>query len=369
MIEIKVAMIGWEYPPHIVGGLGKHCFNLSNELTKLGVEVDFFSPQFFDESSYDDGNFHMHKIPGVIKGRLYSHYSTNENVSSYAEKIANELNIIRPDVVHGHDWISVDALKRAKELGYKTVLTLHSLDFMRSGMPTKVSSIEREGCNIADKIITVSNYMKEQISRRYGVDEKKIIVIYNGIENVPYHFSESEIESVREKFGKFVLFLGRLTYQKGPEYLIYAGKLLHGAHIVFAGSGDIDGLKTLSKSLGVNATFLGFVSEREKFLLYKAAAVYVSPSIYEPFGITIGEALKSSAAVVSSRAGITELLEDGHDYLEFKARDSYDLASKIEIVMNDEGFASELGKNGKRKVDELTWEKCARETLKVYKRI
>ncbi len=357
-MKIKIAMIGWEYPPHIVGGLGKHCYNLVNELLKLGHEIYFFSPSFFGEKSYDDGNFHMIKINGVTNGRIYSHYSTSENVDGYAKKVYDYLKLIKPDIVHGHDWISVKALNMAKSAGMKTLLTIHSLDYMRSRMKTKLYDIERDGCR-NHHLITVSNWMKGDIERRFGVDNSDIHVVYNGV--------EAPMESEKKDCGNMVFYIGRYTFQKGVEYIIYAAKILkrHDVSFVFAGSGS-DELEQLSDDIGVNAKFLGFVDDRQKYSLYRSAKLFVSPSIYEPFGITIGEALSVGTPVVATDSGITEILEEGKDYLRFEKRDSSDLSEKINLLLNDEKYARELGKSGMKKVSKLTWKKAAVETSNIY---
>jgi len=374
---MKIAMIGWEYPPHIIGGLGKHCYNLCKNLLKNPKnEIHFFSPQFFDEKSYTDGNFHMHKIPGIVKGKIYSHYSMNENIGSYDEKISKIIDDIKPDIVHGHDWVSIDSLKSASEKNYKTILTLHSLDYMRSGLKTSISDLEKEGCEIADKIITVSKWMKNAIIEKYNIKPKKIEVIYNGIEKFDIGQNDEEkskkLKQILGLEGKdIVLYIGRMTIQKGIEYILYAAKKMNrdNTTFIFAGNGNTDNLKSFAKSLGVDAKFFGFIPEDEKKLYYMMADVFVSPSLYEPFGITIGEALSVGTPVLATQSGITELLKDGKDFILFEKKNSDDLATKLSMLLNNKELAHNIGENGKKTVEKISWKDCALKTEKLYRRL
>ncbi len=374
---MKIAMIGWEYPPYIVGGLGKHCYNLVKSLLEdKSNEIHFFSPQFFDEKSYDNENFHMHKISGIVSGEVYSHYSMNEDIGDYAEKISLLLNGIKPDIVHGHDWISVKALEYAHKKGYKTVLTLHSLDYMRSGVKTSISKIEKEGCETADKIITVSSWMKEEIVKNYNIEPEKIKVVYNGIEKAVITKEDREkAYQLKDKLGlegkDIVFYLGRLTLQKGAEYILYAAKKMKRPNTVFlfGGRGNIENLESFARTLDVNAKFVGYIPEDEKKLYYLISNVFVSPSLYEPFGIAIGEALSFGVPVIATQSGITELLKKGRDYILFKKRDSIELAKKISELLDNKMLAIKIGRNGKKAVEGITWKKCSEETMKVYNEV
>jgi glycosyltransferase involved in cell wall biosynthesis len=282
------------------------------------------------------------------------------------------------DVIHGHDWFGVEASGiLSKETGKPWVLTLHSLEYMRSCGPGKKSvmeRLERKGAKGCDRLITVSRFMKESIARDYEVDQGKIEVVYNSAS-----MGKGNPGEIRKKLGlgkrPLVLFIGRLSQQKGVEYLIYsAGAVLEKipeARFVVAGEGNLKGsLEKFSRHVGLDGKiiFAGFVPEKELPSYYSAADVFVYPSVFEPFGISVLESLLSGTPAITSReAGVMEMLPEMASLKGVKPGDSEELADRIVRILKDRRRVSDR-ENGIL-ARTYSWEKSAREILNIYQKV
>jgi len=287
---MKVLMFGWEFPPYISGGLGTACFGMTEALSRKGVEILFVIPHAEGrieashvklklasevEAVFQDVLTHHHPYPGIVppagapaKWHITGKYGKNimDEVRAYGEaarRIARQEDF---DLIHIHDWMTVYAGLAAREVsGRPLVFHVHSLEFDRSGEqvnPT-IYEIERLGLREADRIISVSNYTKDMIVRHYGIDPARITVVHNAVDQRDDLFLSANENRPREKI---VLFLGRITYQKGPDYFVDAAakvlQVIPNVTFVMAGTGDIA------------APYRGAGSEsrlREAFSLYRVS--------------------------------------------------------------------------------------------------
>jgi glycogen(starch) synthase len=369
-------MLGWEYPPFKAGGLATHCFGLTRSLADLGVSVDFFMPKTGHGVVSDRKGLRIVEVgecevfpydrPDVkeIGGGFFDAvYFYNELlvgcVLSNAERVGGY------DVVHCHDWLTMRAgmvLKRV--LGVPLVVTVHSTEFDRCGwlFPNDwFVDLEREGMVAADRVIAVSHFTKRVLVERYGIDEGRVVVVHNAVYPV----------GVGVKRG-IVLFLGRLTVQKGAEFFLRAAckvkDFVPDVRFVVAGSGDLlPRLVSEAIDLGISdrVVFTGRLSDEEVRYLYGISSVYVMPSVSEPFGITALEAASAGTPVVVSRsAGFSEVFGS---CLRVDFWDVDEMANKIVSLLRYDVLRRVLSVEGGREVGLFTWDRVAGRTLDVYR--
>ena len=420
-------MFGWEFPPHITGGLGTACYGLTKGLLTHGAEVLFVVPKTFgdeDQSvarivnasdvklSFTEENKNEYwkrltyieinstMIPYVspeefkkVRGNDvldHTDYIKNifseefkfsgkygpdlmQEVARYAlvgAKIASENDF---DIIHAHDWLTYSAGVAAKEIsGKPLVVHLHATEFDRSGehVNQDVYGIERMGLNAADMVIAVSNLTRQIAIDKYGVDPSKIVTVYNAVEP-----SEDE-RTVYQRHvkEKVVTFLGRVTFQKGPDYFIEAAnKVLKkdpNVRFVMAGSGDM--LNKMIKrvaQLGISTKFhfTGFLKGEEVNHMFSISDVYVMPSVSEPFGISPLEAMRSNVPVIISRqSGVAEVLNYA---IKINFWDIDAMADSIYGLIHYPAISRMFIKHGKVEVDNLKWENAAFEVYKIYSKM
>lgn len=277
------------------------------------------------------------------------------------------------DVVHAHDWLTFPAgVAVARATGKPLVVHVHSTEYDRSGENgnTLVRDIEREGCHAATRIIAVSRRTKAVLVDRYNLPEDKIEVVYNGIENGPAN-PDIKIPPKIAKDDKIVLFLGRVTMQKGPEYFIQAAKrvldIMDNVKFVVAGTGDkIQELIEMAARAGIGpkVVFTGFLRGDDVEKVYKMADVYVMPSVSEPFGIAPLEAISHDVPVIMSKqSGVSEVIEHA---LKVDFWDTDEMANKIIAVLRHPPLGATLREHADLEVRKLTWEGAAAKCLVVY---
>jgi len=375
----RVAMIGWEFPPFISGGLGVHCLMLTRELSRSGAGVDFYMPRM-DEGGVGSHHSHLKIIEVPASGGINPYPLTKKNydsnffaaVEEYNARVVESFESFDAEVVHCHDWITVKAgIEINRRYGIPLVLTIHSTEYDRSAffMPQDwIIDVEREGMNTADAVIAVSNWTKNMLMDKYGIPSVKIYAVYNGIDVSAFARVGGRDY---EQGGKRVLFLARLTRQKGPRYFITAAKKVldevGDAEFVVAGKGEMLGeLIELSLELGIphRIRFVGFVPDDEIMDLYNDSEVYVLPSVSEPFGISILEAMASGLpVVVSDSTGVGEALKNA---LKVPYWDTDEMANKIIALLKSRELRECIGNSGKTECRKFTWAKCANETMRVY---
>jgi glycogen(starch) synthase len=310
----------------------------------------------------------------VAAGKSSEHYggdlfSEVQRYSALASEIARQENF---DVVHAHDWMTFPAgLAVAAMKGVPLVVHVHSTEFDRSGVhvDSRIYDIERRGMHGAMKVIAVSYLTKNQVTHQYGVDASKVEVVYNAIETNGHGFDEEKYKIHKDE--KIVLFLGRITMQKGPEYFLAAAKkvleVMDNVKFVMAGSGDMT-RRTIEMAaamgIGHKVLFTGFLRGPDVERVFKMADLYVMPSVSEPFGIAPLEAMSHDVPVIiSKQSGVSEVLTHA---LKVDFWDVNEMANKIIAVLKHPPLASTLRQHGSFEVSRLSWTDAARACMGVY---
>jgi len=389
-------MFGWEFPPFSMGGLGTACYGLTKGLSKNKVQVLFVIPNAEYEalSEYVDLKSAEKLIPELKIKRvdsLMTPYITNQEYIQirkeqkkgiYGDNLFNEVKLYAErakkivkqenfDIIHAHDWMTYPAGIQAKKItGKKLILHIHATEYDRTGDlggNPEVHKIEKEGLLFADKIIAVSQFTKNKIIEKYGIPENKIKVVHNAVdfdveETKPFKISKDE---------KVVLFLGRITLQKGPDYFVEAAKKVlekdPNVKFIIAGTGDME-LQIIKKvaalGLGDKILFSGYLRGKDVDRAYKLADLYVMPSVSEPFGITPLEALRNNIPVIiSKQSGVSEVLQHA---LKVDFWDINELTNKILSVLKYRALHHELTKHGTKELKKFSWEKQALLCKQVY---
>ena len=418
-------MFGWEFPPHITGGLGTACFGLTRGLVKQNIEVLFVVPKAYgdeDNSSIrllaaeevDVGQTNLdlkdfwskisfleissNIVPYVDpeefqklieqsqregtsinetsfqrKFKFSGKYGANlyEEVTRYA-LIATTLALKENfDVIHAHDWLTYPAGIAAKMVsGKPLVVHVHATEFDRSGenINKYVFEIEKRGMEVADKIITVSNLTRNIVINKYGIPEEKVVTVHNAVD---FSSDYDNISGNRVLPEQIVTFLGRVTFQKGPDYFVEAAnkvlKKYDNVRFVMAGSGDMLNrmIRRVAK-LGISHKFhfTGFLKGQDVNRMFLLSDVYVMPSVSEPFGISPLEAMRSSVPVIiSKQSGVAEVLKYAIkiDFWDIDA-----MADSIYGLLNYKALANFFIHYGQEEVNNLKWENAAQGVKEVY---
>jgi glycosyltransferase involved in cell wall biosynthesis len=368
---MKVAMLGWEYPPFKVGGLGTHCYGLTRSLADKDVKVDFYMPKTKHKFDNDKDNLKIVEV-GETEIFPYDRPEDKELAGQFFEAVYryNELLVSKVkgkyDAIHCHDWLTMKAGVAIKEkTGTPLVLTVHSTEYDRSGWlyPNQwFIDIEREGMEKADKIIAVSHFTKRVIVEKYGINPDKITVVHNAV----YPIGEGEKKNI-------VLFLGRLTIQKGPEFFLKTAKKVlehEDTRFVVAGMGDmLPRLISQAVDMGISnrVIFTGKLTEDEVRHIYQISSVYVMPSVSEPFGITALEAISAGTpTIVSNTAGVSEAFQN---CMRVDFWDTDEIANKIIALLRYDALRNTMNEQSKKEIALFTWDHVAENTLSVYRNV
>lgn len=391
-------MFGWEFPPNNSGGLGVACKGLVHGLSEEGVGVTFVLPQkmradgararfrFADPHTrlttsaaalYDPYLSPVrYRLRAITKGKPFAGSSLIEKVVWYAGRAGSIAEDEPHDVIHAHDWLTYLAGIEAKEKsGKPLVVHVHATEFDRTGngLPNAdVFAIEKGGMEAADRVVAVSAFTKAILVERYGIPEGKIDVVHNVLEPPdPPAASLALVDRLKAEGKKIILFVGRLTLQKGPDYFLKTARRVidvdRRAHFVIAGSGDMeDQLRRLADRLGIagHVSFPGFLRGKELSSLYDAADVYMMPSVSEPFGLTCLEALSFGLpSIISRQSGVSEVARHC-----FKSDfwDVEDMASKILAVLKYPALAQAMGMEGPREATRFRWRDAGRRCRAIY---
>ncbi|MEM2525375.1 MAG: glycosyltransferase family 4 protein [Candidatus Methanomethylicaceae archaeon] len=408
---MNVCILAWEYPPRIIGGLGTYVYELSRQLVKMEHNVFVFT---LNDGSLKTreliGGVEVHRpklldiseiFPDVVAEEIrrwgpgmkfFSDlwlYNILISTKIVNDLIPNEKKSF--DILSVHDWLSAMAgiiLKKA--LGIPMVFHIHSTEKGRSlgnGSPL-IDSLEHKAAIYADKIITVSYAMKDELLA-LNFPANKIEVVWNGVDAnkyCPERVSYEKIKELRQKYGiseneKMILFIGRLTGVKGPDKLILA--LPHvisefpNVKLVIIGKGEMENeLIKLSEKLGLSNKIIfnfNMLPEEERIVHYAACDLAVFPSLYEPFGIVALEAMAMKKPIVVGARGVSGMRESvvsaGPDQTGYHINpyDPYDIAMAIKLILRDENHMRKLGENGRKRVlSEFTWEKIAKKIEDIY---
>ncbi len=429
---MRVFMLGWEFPPFISGGLGTACYGLTKAMSNLGTEVVFVLPKNVDESfsthvkmltpghlcmtnpdsstleseEFENVSFrtvnsmlqpylgpevYREKIEEILRQKHQAHnpgsvskFSESEDVAHYAGDMYSEIHRYAAavaelalqedfDVIHAHDWMTFPAGIAASAItGKPLVAQVHSTEFDRSGehVNQTIYDIERKGMHAADRIIAVSHLTRNIIISRYGVLGDKVEVVYNGVERNSDNFLNYNRVGIG-KDEKIILFLGRITMQKGPEYFLMAAKkvleVMDNVKFVMAGSGDMmHRIIEMAAKIGIGkkVLFTGFLRGGDVEKVYQMADLYVMPSVSEPFGIAPLEALNHDVPVlISKQSGVAEVLTH---VLKVDFWDVQEMANKIIAVLKYPPLQMTLREHGNFEVRKLRWEDSAEKCHKIY---
>lgn len=427
---MRVLMFGWEFPPHIAGGLGTACKGIVEGLAHNGVETLFVMPSasgdedqsctriinasdvavqnvsetvdeflnkvkfihvdsnivpYVDPDEYFEAIEKMkreHSTETTVgfgqKFKFSGKYGANlmEEVSRYAQ-VGGTIALQHKDefdIIHAHDWLTYLAGIAAKELtGKPLVVHVHATSYDRGSedmIDTRVLAIEKRGMQAADKVVAVSELTRNIVINKYGISPDKVVAVHNAVD-----FSGREnIKVERGVKDKVVTFLGRITFQKGPEYFIDAAakvlKRTRNVRFVMAGSGDMmnRSIRQVAR-LGISDRFhfTGFLRGTDVQKMFALSDVYVMPSVSEPFGISPLEAMRSGVpSVISHQSGAAEVLKYAFkvDFWDVDA-----MADQIYALLKYPALADFASKYGYDEVNTLKWNNAAAKIKKVYESV
>lgn len=422
---MKVLMFGWEFPPHILGGLGTASYGITKGLSaQPDVHITFCLPKpWGDEDKSFMNIIGLSETPIVwrdvdydfvkqrlgnrmtpeqyyqLRDHIYADFSYRltddlgciEFSGKYPDNLQDEINnysivagvIARQqeyDIIHAHDWLTYPAGIHAKNVsGKPLVIHVHATDFDRSRghvNPT-VYGIEKDGMDHADCIMCVSELTRQTVINHYHQDPAKCITMHNAV----YPLSQDILDMVEEKRKdhqqrkeKIVTFLGRITMQKGPEYFVEAASLVlqrtHNIRFCMAGSGDMmNDMINLVASRGIadRFHFPGFMRGKQVYEAFADSDVYVMPSVSEPFGISPLEAMQCGVpSIISKQSGCAEILDKciKTDYWDINA-----MADAMYSLCTNESLHEYLKVEGKNEVAQITWEKVGKRIYDVYNQL
>ncbi len=431
---MRVLMFGWEFPPHIAGGLGTACYGMTRGLARNDVDVTFVMPR---ASGDEDERFikvvnasDIETVFGnvsadcadIIEKMSFIHVDSNlvpylspedyesyhdefvktgekrwetrdvwsqrytfsgkyganlmEEVARYAivaAQVAKQLEG-QFDVIHAHDWLTYYAGIAAKRVsGKPLVVHMHATSFDRSSsdnIDTRVYEIERTGMAAADRVIAVSNLTRNIVIEKYGIPAERVVTVHNAV-----RFAENESEvPERGVTDKIVTFLGRITFQKGPDYFVEAAakvlKQVPNVRFVMAGSGDMMNhvIRRVAR-LGIadRFHFTGFLRGRQVYEMLKASDVYIMPSVSEPFGISPLEAMQMGVpSIISKQSGCAEILNNviKTDYWDIDA-----MADAIHSIISYPAMYESLKNEGLEEMKGITWEKAGQKVIDIYNQV
>jgi glycogen synthase len=379
-------MLTWEYPPRIVGGISRVVEGLSRALVRLGVEVHVITNEMpGSPGEASDQGVLVHRVP--IESPAPNFHSWVLLMNHYFAKRAGRLSreVGQIDFVHVHDWLVLPVGAETKwYLGSSLVSTLHSLEFKRSGGVSTpeskmVDSFEWWITYESARIIVCSSSMKEDTKRHFGVPDDKIRLIPIGIDPSRFQSVVVNRDAVRAKFGisrdeKLVLFVGRLTSQKGCEYLVRAIPQVaryHNVKLLVVGEGYFrEELERIAASSPEpwRTRFAGFLADETVTELFLSSDVLVVPSVYEPFGVVALEAMAAGLpVVVSSIDGLVEIVKHEENGILVYPRESSSIAWGISRVLSDPANTARLTENAKKDIAKrFAWEAVAKQTVNVY---
>jgi glycosyltransferase involved in cell wall biosynthesis len=397
--EQKILMFGWELPPFNSGGLGVACYELAESLSRRGSRITFVLPKKqnvklpFADLVFASDKIEITGIDSPLKPyqtlKSYNDEVVLEENSMYdpnlfgevlrygkqAAKVAKKKNF---DVIHAHDWLSFPAGIEAKKISHKPlVVHVHATEFDRSGngpIDQRIYNIERVGLENADRIITVSQFTKNKIAKGYGIDPNKIDVVYNGINATKIVQTQNCFKNIKKSGKKIVLFLGRITIQKGPDYFLKAAKkVIHfkpNTIFIMAGSGDMEKQmiqETAYLGISDKVVFTGFLSPDKLNSIYSSADVYIMPSVSEPFGIVALEALANKTpTIISKQSGVSETVEN---VLKVDFWDIDEIANKVLSVLDHKSLGQCLSDMGAAEVSNNNWDEAATKCLQTYRKV
>lgn len=415
---MKVLMFGWEFPPHNSGGLGVACKGIVDSLCSKGTQVTFVLPNKVPMGSskkniiFADSSSDLLNTKGVdvllmpyVTSESYQDSLNNEKknlkkkrnneknsllyagslvgeVYRYSELAGDIADSEEHDVIHAHDWLSFEAGINAKEVSGKPLVAhIHATEFDRSGESVNqdIYDIERRGFHVADSVVAVSDWTKNILINRYDVPADKITVVHNGISEEDYsdvleESPSSVVSKLKDHGYKIVLFVGRITFQKGPDYFVRMAKKIReyepNTFFVVCGSGDME-KQMIREVAGAKMSdrfiFTGFIRGESLNTVYRAADIYIMPSVSEPFGLTPLEAMiQNTPVLISHQTGVSEVVSHA---LKANFWDVDDMTNKVVSVLRNPSLQQCLRSNGKLEVSKVNWHKAGDKLISLYAKL
>lgn len=414
---MKVLMFGWEFPPHILGGLGTASFGLTRGLAKQkDMDITFCIPKpwgdedqsfvkiigmnstpiawrdvsreavkerfgkymdpqlYFDLRDHIYADFNYMHVDDMGCLEFSGRYPDNlhEEINNYSIVAGVVARQQQFDIIHSHDWLTYPAGIHAKQVsGKPLVIHVHATDFDRSrgNVNPTVYAIEKNGMDHADHIMCVSELTRQTVINKYHQDPRKVSTVYNAVD--PVSQEVLDIVPHRNPKEKIVTFLGRITMQKGPEYFVEAAAMVlaRTKHVrfVMAGNGDMmNQMIQLAAERGIadRFHFPGFMRGKQVYEVLKASDVYIMPSVSEPFGISPLEAMQVSVpTIISKQSGCAEILEK---CIKIDYWDIHAMADAIYSICTRPSLYNYLREEGKKEVDAITWENVGKKVRAIY---
>ncbi|SMD43084.1 Glycosyltransferase involved in cell wall bisynthesis [Aquiflexum balticum DSM 16537] len=423
---MKVLMFGWEFPPHISGGLGTACYGLVKGLVHHNQDIIFVVPKLWgDEEPLADFvnasdvtiDYREKKFKKIWKNmtylevssflvpylgpeefKKYTDYTVHDRldvdesvfsnkfefsgkygkdlmmeVSRYALVAAQIAKSKEHDIIHAHDWLAYPAGIAAKEISGKPLVAhIHATEFDRSGESVNkpVYDIERAGMQAADHVVAVSHLTRKVVIEKYGIHPDKVSVLHNAVLDASI-IKSSTMKNVPEKI---VTFLGRITFQKGPEYFVEAAKKVidrdPNVRFVMAGNGDLLNRmieRVAELGMGTKFHFTGFLKGKDVDDMYAISDVYVMPSVSEPFGIAPLEAVRhNTPVIISKQSGVSEVLRNA---IKIDFWDVDAMADAIFGLLHYDSISKMFRELGSEELKKLKWEHVAAKLVTVYDKL
>lgn len=412
-------MFGWEFPPHILGGLGTASYGLTKGIFENGdMDITFVIPKpmgdeektfakiigasntpvawrdvswdyvqqrqghvmdpqtYFDlrDHIYADFNYLNVNDLGCIEFSGKYPQNLMEEINNYSIVAGVIARTAQFDVIHSHDWLTYPAGIHAKQVsGKPLVIHVHATDYDRSrgNVNPTVFGIEKDGMNQADHIITVSEHTRRTVIDKYGISPDKVSTVHNAVEPLPEDYLKIEKTPRKEKI---VTFLGRITMQKGPEYFVEAAamvlKKVHNVRFVMAGGGDMmEKMIRLAARRGISDRFhfIGFLRGKEVYEMYKNSDVFIMPSVSEPFGIAPLEAMQMGVpSIISKQSGCAEILSN---VIKVDYWDVNEMANAIYSIITYPAMFHQLQDRGLDEVGQIVWKKAGTKVINIYKKL
>jgi len=402
--DMRVLTFGWEFPPLKNGGLGVACHGLTRELTQQGVEVIFVLPK--RQPTVGDHTFlfadteQKVRVRPVVSGLLPYHSAASvvDSIIGYDEngkplyasrtileevhRFAHQAAVIAKeetfDIIHAHDWTSYLAGVAAKVAsGKPLILHVHATAFDQAAsfnVDPSMYAVEREAFALADSIVTVSQFTKNIVTEKYGVSPEKVTVVHNGCDTFEPVLHEPMLKELKAQGKKIVLYLGRITIQKGVDNFVRAARRVVDIdpNIVFVIAGWGDMTRQIVEQIGAqnlsgHVLFAGALWDEERDQMYQSADLVVMPSISEPFGLVPLEALQhGTPSIISKQSGVSEVLTH---VLKVDFWDIDDMANKIIATLRYDALRNQMKNYGREEMKKFTWKEASTKILLLYRRM
>lgn len=388
---MRVLLLSWEYPPRIVGGLGRHVYHLATTIAAKGQDIHVITKDYPGAPDYEfSEGVHIHRVvnyPPEIPQEEWVSWTLQFNVAVLEKAISIVNRYGDFDVIHAHDWLVAHAAAGLKHsYGMPIVSTIHATEYGRhqgnlpGAMNRLIHQVEWWLTFESERVICCSTYMLEQITRIFSLPPEKVEIIPNGIDCGRFT-RDISIDLVRNRYvpagDKLVFFVGRLVYEKGVQTVIEAMPIIHETmkNVTFIVAGDgphADELKGLVSKHGLEekVRFLGHMDTDGLISFYRCADLTVVPSLYEPFGMVVLESMAlGTPTIVADTGGLAEIVTDEETGLTFEPGDPCELAKAVLRILNNPKLSERIVEDASTLIeDRYDWNHIASRTVEIYER-